>query len=115
MNQYLLFILYLLVKQDFNTLGGTQWGYFSAQVGVIYLNTAQRDVSCEGVLTSCLDFVLGNYILALLIDIEYGIFLFSMSILFRIDAMHMGLLSYLRSLLLTSQENEGLELRLLSS
>lgn len=61
-------------------------------------NTDGR-VSCEGVLTSCPDFVLGNYVLAFLIDVEYGIFLCSMSILdflavhHQIDAVHMGLLS----------------------
>lgn len=56
-------------------------------------------VGCEGVLTSCPDFVLGNYVLAFLIDVEYAIFLCSMSILdflavhHQLDAVHMGLLS----------------------
>lgn len=36
---------------------------------------------CEGALTSCPDFILGNYVLAVLIVVEYGIFLCSIAIL----------------------------------
>lgn len=36
---------------------------------------------CEGALTSCPDFILGNYVLAFSIVVEYGIFLCSISIL----------------------------------
>lgn len=105
LNQYLFFSSLLLVRQDFNTLWWNILGIFlcSSWWHLLKYNTDGR-VSCEGVLTSCPDFVLGNYIPPFLIDVEYGIFLCSMSILdflaahHPIDAVHMGLLSYLRNL-----------------
>lgn len=36
---------------------------------------------CEGALTSCPDFILGNYVLAFVTVVEYGIFLCSFSVL----------------------------------
>lgn len=54
-------------------------------------------------MTSCPDFILGNYVLAFFVDVEYGIFLCSISLLnsltLQIAAVHMWvLLSYLRNL-----------------
>lgn len=56
-------------------------------------------VSCEGVLTSCPDFVLGNYVLAFLIDVySKKSILDFLAVHYQIDAVHVGLLSYLRNL-----------------
>lgn len=123
LNQYF-FSSPLLVRQDYNTLWWNILGVFSCSRWRHLLITQMVMLVCEGALTSCPDFVLGNYVLAFLMDVEYGIFLCSISVLDSLVSTppnsccaYVGftIISEKFARLLTSQKNKRIALRLDSS